>query len=46
MGKRDTRYDDAFFTAVKTTGIHCLPSCSAKKLNRENVTFMIQRKRQ
>lgn len=31
--------DGQFYTAVKTTGIYCLPSCSAKKPNRENVTF-------
>jgi len=39
IGNRDTRYDGVFFTAVKTTGIYCLPSCSAKKPNRENVVF-------
>ncbi len=39
IGSRDTRYDGVFFTAVKSTGIYCLPSCSAKKPNRENVIF-------
>lgn len=39
IGNRDTRYDGVFFTAVKTTGIYCLPSCSAKEPNRENVIF-------
>jgi len=39
IGKRDTRYDGVFFTAVKTTGVYCLPSCSAKKPNKENVIF-------
>jgi len=39
IGNKDTRYDGLFFTAVKTTGIFCLPSCRAKKPNRENVIF-------
>jgi len=39
IGKKDTKHDDLFFTAVKTTGTFCLPSCSAKKPNRENVIF-------
>ena len=34
IGNKDTRYDDLFFTGVKTTRIFCLPSCSAKKPNR------------
>jgi AraC family transcriptional regulator, regulatory protein of adaptative response / methylated-DNA-[protein]-cysteine methyltransferase len=36
---RDTRYDGIFFTAVKTTGIFCRPSCPAKKPERQNVEF-------
>jgi AraC family transcriptional regulator, regulatory protein of adaptative response / methylated-DNA-[protein]-cysteine methyltransferase len=36
---RDTRYDGIFFTAVKTTGIFCRPSCPAKKPERRNVEF-------
>lgn len=39
IGNKDTRYDGLFITAVKTTGIFCLPSCSAKKPNRVNVIF-------
>lgn len=39
IGKRDTMHDGSFYTAVKTTKIFCLPSCSAKKPNRENVIF-------
>jgi len=39
IGNKDAKYDGVFFTAVKTTGIYCLPSCSAKKPNRENVIF-------
>src|SRR5215469_12140704 len=35
---KDASYDGVFFVAVKTTGIFCRPSCSAKpKL--ENVEF-------
>jgi AraC family transcriptional regulator, regulatory protein of adaptative response / methylated-DNA-[protein]-cysteine methyltransferase len=36
---RDTRYDGIFFTAVKTTGIFCRPSCPARKPARTNVEF-------
>lgn len=39
IGSKDSRYDHAFITAVKTTGIYCLPSCRARKPNRENVVF-------
>jgi methylated-DNA-[protein]-cysteine S-methyltransferase len=39
IGSKDTKYDGYFFTAVKTTMIYCLPSCSAKKPKRENVIF-------
>ncbi len=36
---RDTGYDGIFFTAVKTTGIFCRPSCPAKKPDQKNVEF-------
>ena len=39
IGSRDKKYDGVFITAVKTTGIYCLPSCRAKKPNKENVIF-------
>lgn len=39
IGSRDKKYDYKFITAVKTTAIFCLPSCSAKKPNKENVFF-------
>jgi methylphosphotriester-DNA--protein-cysteine methyltransferase len=39
IGFRDTKYDGLFYTAVKTTGIFCLPSCRAKKPKKENVIF-------
>ncbi len=36
---RDARFDGWFFTAVKTTGIYCRPSCPALTPKRVNVTF-------
>jgi AraC family transcriptional regulator of adaptative response/methylated-DNA-[protein]-cysteine methyltransferase len=36
--RRDPRAVGAFFCAVRTTGIYCLPSCSARPL-RKNVGF-------
>ncbi len=36
---RDTRFDGWFFTAVRTTGIYCRPSCPAITPKRGNVTF-------
>lgn len=37
--KKDKQFDGRFYTAVKTTGIYCLPSCSARTPKRENVEF-------
>ncbi|WP_166971537.1 DNA-3-methyladenine glycosylase 2 family protein [Brevibacterium atlanticum] len=36
---RDRRFDGMFFTAVRTTGIFCRPSCPARTPRRENVDF-------
>ncbi|MCD6640633.1 MAG: helix-turn-helix domain-containing protein [Nocardioides sp.] len=36
---RDRRFDGAFYTAVRTTGIYCRPSCPARTPARDNVTF-------
>ncbi|WP_375477244.1 AlkA N-terminal domain-containing protein [uncultured Jatrophihabitans sp.] len=36
---RDPRFDGWFFTAVRTTGIYCRPSCPAITPHRRNVTF-------
>ena len=36
---RDARFDGWFFTAVKTTGIYCRPSCPALTPKRANVRF-------
>ncbi|MNK22285.1 Bifunctional transcriptional activator/DNA repair enzyme Ada [compost metagenome] len=38
--KKDTAFEGAFFTAVKTTGIFCRPSCTARKPKLENVEFL------
>ena len=36
---KDARFDGWFYTAVRTTGIYCRPSCPAVTPKRENVTF-------
>lgn len=35
----DASYDGVFYTGVRTTGIFCRPSCSAKKPRIENIEF-------
>ena len=37
--EKDASYDGAFFVGVKTTGIFCRTTCTARKPRRENVTF-------
>ncbi|MDP9292144.1 MAG: bifunctional transcriptional activator/DNA repair enzyme AdaA, partial [Verrucomicrobiota bacterium] len=37
--ERDSRFEGIFFAAVRTTGIFCRPTCTAKKPARENVDF-------
>src|SRR5215469_7813745 len=37
--KSDNSYDGLFYTAVRTTGIFCLPSCPARKPLPQNVEF-------
>ncbi len=39
IASRDSRYDGQFFTAVRSTGIYCRPSCPARTPARRNVTF-------
>ncbi len=39
VASRDARFDGAFYTAVRTTGIYCRPSCPAITPKRANVTF-------
>jgi AraC family transcriptional regulator, regulatory protein of adaptative response / methylated-DNA-[protein]-cysteine methyltransferase len=35
----DSSFEGIFFAAIKTTGIFCRPSCTAKKPRKENVEF-------
>ncbi len=39
VSSRDPRFDGWFFTAVRTTGIYCRPSCPAITPKRGNVEF-------
>jgi AraC family transcriptional regulator of adaptative response / DNA-3-methyladenine glycosylase II len=39
VDSRDQRFDGVFYTAVKTTGIYCRPSCPALTPKRVNVVF-------
>ena len=36
---RDAGYNGAFFYAVRSTGIYCLPSCPSRRPRREQVSF-------
>ena len=37
---KDPSFEGVFFTAVKTTGVFCRPSCTARKPKYENVEFL------
>ncbi|MGY1813827.1 AlkA N-terminal domain-containing protein [Blastococcus sp. SYSU D00820] len=39
VASRDARFDGWFFTAVRTTGIYCRPSCPARTPLAANVSF-------
>jgi AraC family transcriptional regulator of adaptative response / DNA-3-methyladenine glycosylase II len=39
IAARDTRFDGQFYTAVRSTGIYCRPSCPARTPKRENTSF-------
>jgi AraC family transcriptional regulator of adaptative response/methylated-DNA-[protein]-cysteine methyltransferase len=39
LAERDTSYDGVFYAAIRTTGIFCRPTCSAKKPLPRNVEF-------
>ncbi|MGY2875498.1 AraC family transcriptional regulator, regulatory protein of adaptative response / DNA-3-methyladenine glycosylase II [Marmoricola sp. URHA0025 HA25] len=39
LKSRDRRFDGVFYTAVRTTGIYCRPSCPAVTPKLANVTF-------
>ncbi|WP_211341643.1 AlkA N-terminal domain-containing protein [Myceligenerans xiligouense] len=41
IAARDMRFDGQFFTAVRTTGIYCRPSCPARTPKPANVTFYL-----
>lgn len=41
ISSRDARFDGQFFTAVKSTGIYCRPSCPARTPKPENVSFYL-----
>ena len=41
IAARDSRFDGQFFTAVRTTGIYCRPSCPARTPKAENVSFYL-----
>ncbi len=37
--EKDSTYEGIFFVAVKTTGIFCRPTCTARKPKKQNVEF-------
>lgn len=37
--RKDSSFEGIFFAAVKTTGIFCRPTCTARKPKKENVEF-------
>jgi len=37
--EKDSKFEGVFITAVKTTGIFCRPTCTARKPKQENVEF-------
>ena len=39
VSSRDRRFDGVFYTAVRTTGIYCRPSCPARTPAARNVEF-------
>lgn len=39
LAERDGSFDGVFFAGIRTTGIFCRPTCSAKKPLRQNVEF-------
>ncbi|MFE7505868.1 DNA-3-methyladenine glycosylase 2 family protein [Promicromonospora sp. NPDC057488] len=41
IAARDSRFDGQFYTAVRTTGIYCRPSCPARTPKAENVRFYL-----
>lgn len=42
--EKDVNYEGSFIAAVKTTGIFCRPTCTARKPKKENVEFFMTAK--
>ncbi len=42
--KKDSSYEGIFFAAIRTTGIFCRPTCTARKPKPENVEFFFTAK--
>ncbi len=42
--EKDSQFEGIFFTAVKTTGIFCRPTCTARKPKMDNVEFVFSTK--
>ena len=42
--EKDTSFEGIFFAAIKTTGIFCRPSCTAKKPKEQNVEYFTDTK--
>ncbi len=36
---KDSNYEGIFFAGIKTTGIFCRPSCTARKPKKDNVEY-------
>ena len=41
---KDPEYEGTFFAAIKTTGIFCRPTCTARKPKKENVEYYLNSK--
>ncbi|NNF20748.1 MAG: bifunctional transcriptional activator/DNA repair protein Ada [Saprospiraceae bacterium] len=39
--EKDSQFEGLFFAAIKTTGIFCRPTCTARKPKKENVEYFI-----
>ena len=42
--QKDASFEGVFFFGVRTTGIFCRPTCTARKPNRENIEFFLSTK--
>ncbi len=39
---KDSSFEGIFIVGVKTTGIFCRPTCTARKPKKENIEFFLQ----